>query len=122
MQANPVGSPLIRQLRGARPHLQNHLFYSTSGYTRAATTEASESGVALFTIDGDATVHPTGALAARLILDGHGRHGGDNALVADYVKSVTERVRKANANYGSMDTDAWLALHETSPLARWAAT
>ncbi|MGX9901673.1 restriction endonuclease [Arthrobacter sp. SA17] len=41
MQANPVGSPLIRQLRGARPHLTNHVFYSTSGYTRAAITEAS---------------------------------------------------------------------------------
>ncbi|MDP9982943.1 hypothetical protein J2W14_002345 [Pseudarthrobacter oxydans] len=112
MQANPVGSPLIRQLRGAQPHLTNHLFYSTSGYTRAASAEASESGVALFTLDGDATVRPNGAHAARLILDGHMRHGGDDALVAGYIKSVTERVRKAQANYGSMNTDAWLAVYE----------
>lgn len=58
-------------------------------------------------------MRPKGAHAARLILDGHMRHGGDDALVAGYIKSVTERVRKAESNYGSVDTDAWLALHET---------
>lgn len=37
--------------------------------------------------------------------------GGENALVADYIKSVTDRVRKAQANYGA--NDARRALHET---------
>ncbi|BAS07742.1 hypothetical protein AHiyo4_11640 [Arthrobacter sp. Hiyo4] len=37
--------------------------------------------------------------------------GGEDALVADYIKSVTHRVRKAHANYGA--GDARLALHET---------
>lgn len=112
MQANPVGSPLIRQLRGARPHIANHVFYSTSGYTRAAIAEASESGVALFVLDADAAVRPLGGHASSLTLDGHRRHGGDDALVADYIKSVTERVRQAEANYGRTNINAWLALHK----------
>jgi hypothetical protein len=37
--------------------------------------------------------------------------GGEDALVADYIKSVTDRVRKAQANYGA--GDARRALHET---------
>lgn len=36
--------------------------------------------------------------------------GGEDALVADYIESVTHRVRKAQANYGA--GDARLALHE----------
>lgn len=107
MQANPVGSPQIRQLRGARPHLKNHVFYSTSGYTRAAIDEAADIGVALFIMDDDATVHPHGGNAERLILEGHQRHGGDDALVAEYVSSVTKRVLKAMANYGS-DEARWV--------------
>lgn len=110
MQANPVGSPQIRQLRGAKPHLGNHVFYSTSGYTKAAIAEAKETGVALFTINDDATVHPLGAHAKRLILDRHQRHGSDDALVAAYINSVSERVRKAEANYRSID--ARLALSD----------
>lgn len=114
MQANPVGSPQIRQLRGTRPHLRNHVFYSTSGFTRAAVVEAAETGVALFTLDNDATVRPHGSHAKRLILDGHVRHGGDDALVADYINSVTERVRKAQANYGSTEaSQALQAAHGT---------
>lgn len=109
MQANPVGSPLIRQLRGARPDLKDHVFYSTSGYTTAAIAEASETGVALFILDSDAGVHPIGACAARLILDGYSRHGGDDALVADYIRCVSKRVRRTHANYESMDTGKWLS-------------
>jgi hypothetical protein len=37
--------------------------------------------------------------------------GGEHALVANYIDSVTDRVRKAQANY--VAGDAWLALHET---------
>jgi hypothetical protein len=36
--------------------------------------------------------------------------GGEDALVADYIKSVTDRVLKAQVNYGA--NAAWLALHE----------
>ncbi|WP_168404541.1 restriction endonuclease [Arthrobacter silvisoli] len=106
MQANPVGSPQIRQLRGTRPQLRNHVFYSTSGFTRAAVAEAAETGVALFSMDDDAKVHPLGAEAKRLILEGHQRHGGEDALVAEYVSSVVERVRKAKFNYGT-DNASW---------------
>lgn len=109
MQANPVGSPQIRQLRGTRPNLPHHIFYSTSGYTRAAITEAAETALALFTIDEGGAVHPHGTVAKQLILDGHIRHGGDDALVADYIRSVTERIHKARANY------VWSALREAFP-------
>lgn len=37
--------------------------------------------------------------------------GGEDALVAEYIKSVTDRVRKTQANYGA--NDARRALHET---------
>ncbi|MCP8999140.1 hypothetical protein NFC73_05220 [Pseudarthrobacter sp. RMG13] len=37
--------------------------------------------------------------------------GAEDTLVADYIKSVTHRVRTAQANYGA--NDARLALHET---------
>ncbi|QDG66109.1 hypothetical protein NIBR502772_07700 [Pseudarthrobacter sp. NIBRBAC000502772] len=37
--------------------------------------------------------------------------GGEDALVAEYIKSVTDRVRQAQANYGA--NDARRALHET---------
>lgn len=116
MQANPVGSPQIRQLRGARPHLANHIFYSTSGYTRAAIAEAAETSVALFLIDEDGTLCPYGAEAEGLILEGLRRHGGDEALVAAYIQSVSERVMKAQANYGwgqFGSIDAYAALRET---------
>ena len=110
MQANPVGSPQVRQLRGTRPDLRNHVFYSTSGFTRAAIEEAAETTVALFKIDDDSEVHPYGSHAKRLILEGIQYQGGDDALVAEYVSSVVERIRKANTNYGS--AEAWLALRE----------
>lgn len=110
MQANPVGSPQVRQLRGARPHLTHHIFYSTSGYTRAAISEAADTGVALFTMDDNANVNPKGLLAQDLILRGHERHGGDAAAIAAYVGDVSARVRKAHDNYGS--SDAWWALRE----------
>ncbi|WJH25430.1 restriction endonuclease [Pseudarthrobacter defluvii] len=116
MQANPVGSPQIRQLRGARPHLANHIFYSTSGYTRAAIAEAAESSVALFLIDDDGTPCPYGAEAEQIILEGLRRHGGDEALVAAYIQSVSKRVMKAEANYGwgqFGSVDAYAALRET---------
>lgn len=111
MQATPVGSPQIRQLRGARPRLTNHVFYSTSGFTKAATVEAADSGVALFIMDDDARVRPHGAHAKRLTLEGHQRQGGDDALVAEYVSSVVDRVHKAKTNYGN-DDSRW-ALRET---------
>lgn len=108
MQATPVGAPLIRQLRGARPHLDSHVFYSTSGYTRAATIEAAETAVALYIIGEDTSVQPHGTLAETLILDGHRRNGGEGAVVAEYVSQVTARVRQAAVNYGGVDNHSAL--------------
>lgn len=62
-------------------------------------------------MDNDGSVSPLGALAQRLILGGHERHGGDGAAVAAYVSSVSERVKKAHDNYGS--SDARWALRES---------
>jgi hypothetical protein len=56
MLALPVGAPPVQQLRGTRPLVPHHLFYSTSGYTSAALAVADEIGVALFRIERDGTV------------------------------------------------------------------
>ncbi len=49
--SSPVGSPDIQRFRGAAHLVRNALFYSWSGYTRAAHTAADELGVALFEVD-----------------------------------------------------------------------
>lgn len=49
--SSPVGSPDIQRFRGAAHLIQNALFYSSSGYTRAAQLTADELGVALFRFD-----------------------------------------------------------------------
>lgn len=112
MQATPVGSPQVRQLRGARPHLDFHLFYSTSGYTRAALQEAADSGVALFTIGEDGNVQGLGEWAESLVMDGHRRRGGNEAMVARYVTEVTDRITQARENYGGWRTGIGFVNHE----------
>ncbi|GAB4100575.1 restriction endonuclease [Sinomonas halotolerans] len=104
MQATPVGAPQIRQLRGTRPQLGAHLFYSTSGYTSAALEEAAETGVALFAVGDDARVLPVGGRAEALVLDGHRRRGGDDAVVAAYVQEVTSRIGRAARNHASPES------------------
>ncbi len=47
MQAQPVIAGLVQQLRGSRPDVAHHLFYSTSGYTSGALEAADRSGVGL---------------------------------------------------------------------------
>lgn len=101
MQGVPVSAPQVQQLRGARPGTRNHLFYSTSGYTAAAETEAVESGVALFVIDAVGRVSPKGSLARRLIQESGDRQFKPEDAVAEYVEAVKERVLRALANYGT---------------------
>ncbi|MCY1142666.1 restriction endonuclease [Actinoplanes sp. Pm04-4] len=67
MLALPVGAPPIQQLRGARPLTEQHLFYSTSGYTAAAITAADEIGVALFKIEAESSVQEVNAGAVTLV-------------------------------------------------------
>lgn len=104
MQGVPVGAPQIQQLRGARPGVANHLFYSTSGYTSAARSEAEESGVALFMIDAVGNVTAKGDLARQLVLDSRERQGGPESTVVGYVEGVEQRVRLALTNYGSKES------------------
>lgn len=101
MQGVPVSAPQVQQLRGARPGIENHLFYSTSGYTAAAEAEAAESGVALFVIDAVGRVSPKGSLARQLIQESGDKEFGPEAAVAEYVNGVKERVLGALANYGT---------------------
>lgn len=112
MQATPVGSPQIRQLRGARPHLDGHIFYSTSGYTQSAIQEAAETNVALFTIAEDASVLPHGHRAEDLVMDGYRRRGGAEALVATYVNEVVGRITQAKRNYGNWKTGMGFVNHD----------
>ncbi|MBX7264634.1 restriction endonuclease [Micromonospora sp. Llam7] len=102
MQAMPVGSPLVRQLRGARPHTAHHLFYSTSGYTTAACEAAKEAGVSLFTIRPDGTISPVGDAATELA--DAGVHDPDvvqaanvRQIVGKYVQDVVDRIGAAIA-------------------------
>lgn len=101
MQGVPVSAPQVQQLRGARPGIKNHLFYSTSGYTAAAEAEAAESGVALFVIDAVGRVSPKGTLARKLTQESGDRQFGPEAAVAEYMDDVKERVLRALANYGT---------------------
>lgn len=45
----PVGSPDIQRFKGAAHDSRNALFYSSSGYSRAAVSIADQLGIALFT-------------------------------------------------------------------------
>lgn len=100
MQAQPVGAPLLQQLRGTRPQSAHHLFYSTSGYTAAAREAAAEIGVHLFVIGRDGRVSPVGDAAAELAEAGV--HDPDavrqvtaRRIVQDYVQGVADRIMAA---------------------------
>ncbi|MEU4562431.1 restriction endonuclease [Actinoplanes sp. NPDC023936] len=99
MLALPVGAPPVQQLRGTRPELAHHLFYSTSGYTSAAQAAAAESGVSLFTIDASGAVEAVNDGARRLLRTGAG--GGEASFegpdVHEYARGVCDRVLAANA-------------------------
>lgn len=49
--AKPVGAPDIQRFRGASHDMSHALFYSWSGYTRAALVAADSTGIALFVVD-----------------------------------------------------------------------
>ncbi|WP_436528785.1 restriction endonuclease [Actinoplanes sp. HUAS TT8] len=66
MQAKPVGPQVVRQLRGAKPQLDRHLFYSTSGYTKSALATADEIGVSLFVINQRGVIEPINRSAVEM--------------------------------------------------------
>lgn len=103
MQGVPVSAPVIQQLRGARPHIEYHLFYSTSGFTAAAAAEAAESKVALFKISALGDIQPVGHFAQRVVGEASERSGGPEGPVYRYVEEVRQRVLAAFRNYGSSD-------------------
>lgn len=113
MQGVPVGAPMIQQLRGASPDLQHHLFYSTSGFTSAAIHEAGSSGVALFLMDQWGRATPVEDYARQLEIDSSARSNGPEAVVADYMSQVAQRVQLAVDNYGSDEAIKWIGKEET---------
>lgn len=74
--ATPIGGPAIQQLRGAAHGQGAALFYSLSGYTKAAVEYANSAAVALFTYDESGVVQPFNHAAQIL----HNRAGGDDAF------------------------------------------
>lgn len=109
MQAAPVGAPIVQQLRGAHRDVEQHLFYSTSGYTTGAILEAAASGVALFLMDQWGRVTPLEDTSRQLELESSGRKNGPEASVADYMAQVVQRVQLAFNNYGSKEAIKWIA-------------
>lgn len=105
MQGVPVSAPLVQQLRGARPELPHHLFFSTSGYTAAAEQEAASSGVGLFRISSMGAVTPVGSIAGTLEMDAAKRRSGPEGHVAQYADHVRKRVKKALHEHESMDKE-----------------
>lgn len=103
MQGVPVNAPVIQQLRGARPHVEHHIFYSTSGFTAAAAAEAADSSVALFKMSALGDIQPIGHLAQRVVAEASQRSGGPEARIYRYVEEVRQRVLAAFRNYGSSD-------------------
>ncbi|MEU8241861.1 restriction endonuclease [Actinoplanes missouriensis] len=96
MLALPVGAPPVQQLRGTRPELAHHLFYSTSGYTSAAQIAAAESGVSLFTIDTAGRVEAVND-GARQLLRTETAGGETGPDAHQYAQAVCDRVLAANA-------------------------
>lgn len=74
--ATPIGAPVIQQLRGAAHGQGAALFYSMSGYTKAAVEYANNAAVALFTYNESGVVQPFNHAAQIL----HDRAGGDDAF------------------------------------------
>ncbi len=105
MLALPVGGPAVQQLRGARPLAAHHLFYATSGYTRAATETAAEIGVCLFTVGRDGTVTAVNAAARMLESSGvaDGEAGEERPDLTAYVQGVRDRVGRAVRTVAATD-------------------
>nr|WP_269457948.1 restriction endonuclease [Nocardioides scoriae] len=76
--ATPIGAPVVQQLRGAAHGRGAALFYSLTGYTKAAVEYANAAAVALFTYDEGGVVRPLNHAAQTL----HDRAGGDDAFDA----------------------------------------
>jgi hypothetical protein len=72
----PIGAPVVQQLRGAAHGQGAALFYSRSGYTKAAVEYANHAAVALFTYNDIGVVQPFNHAAQVL----HDRAGGDDAF------------------------------------------
>lgn len=83
--ATPIGAPVIQQLRGAAHGQGAALFYSMSGYTKAAVAYANDAAAALFTYNESGVVQPLNHAAQIL----HDRAGGDDSFdSADFEKQA----------------------------------
>jgi hypothetical protein len=103
MQGVPVSAPVVQQLRGTRPDVEHHLFFSTSGYTAAAEEVAAVSGVGLFRIGSRGTVTPIGDVARDLEMDASRMRQGPEGSAARYADEIRKRVQKAVNDYESVD-------------------
>jgi hypothetical protein len=80
--AVPVGAPTVQQLVGAALRARCRLFYSLSGYTRAARALAEEANVALFEYTLDGEVHAASTAAKELEANGFAMFDPDIETVA----------------------------------------
>ncbi len=94
MQALPVGSPVVRQLRGARPDAGTWVFYSTSGYSRPAVEDAEDLDVALFAISRTGHVLPSNDAARSLAERGRDGTPGPWSVARIFADEVSARVRQ----------------------------
>ena len=60
---SPVGGPDIQRFRGAAHRVPNALFYSSSGYTKAALAAADHLNIALFQFDAQNHLHALNGVA-----------------------------------------------------------
>lgn len=68
--SGPIGAPAVQQLVGATAPGHVSLFYSLSGYTRAAMALATEKDVALFVFSVSGDVSPVSSRAFQLVESG----------------------------------------------------
>ncbi|GAA1618518.1 restriction endonuclease [Actinoplanes couchii] len=116
MQAQPVSSGPVQQLRGSRPDVVHHLFYSTSGYTGDARKAADRSQVGLFTIAPSGAVSPVNAMARGLVRTGGLRSGVplEGPDLQEWAQELCDRVMTAINS-----TDAKRAAHQERYPGQW---
>lgn len=92
--ATPVGSPEVQKLRGAAYQV-TAIFYSLSGYTRAAELEAERAGVALFRYDAANRVYASN-IHAELLEQGTGADGVTMEGLLQWTADVVSHMGRTN--------------------------
>lgn len=116
MQALPVSASLVQQLRGSRPDVAHHLFYSTSEFTSAARETADQIHVGLFSINSVGAVSAVNDMARGLVRTGGIRAGAhqEGPDLEQWAQELCDRVMTAVNS-----TDAKRAVHRERYPGQW---